>query len=365
MGFFSFLKKKREERASQKEMNDAIGEWVDAIASAPVPTPMSNEEYMDMRSHEEQWFEAHYNLNSIEGIKHIPIKKGLRCPNTVSVTGQLYYYLRRKAYSLEKEGKMELAVACMSKSSELAMLDYGALIQKQELYPLVKILARNGQVEEAIAEKEFVDNYCQQQADNLAKGSFRNVINQAKQLQTDLVIMSVLGSACPECAKYQGRVFSISGTNKRYPKLPNFIAEFGRVHPGCGHIFTPFIDGVDNPMLDYTLSVHPLKNKFYGRNIVAFSNRPFIDDRTKSAKALANAKISERAAKEAEAKLLEDNLIDYEIKRGNDARDYFWIKEHIPKKCPKSVTGYRRMKTQNTKNYQILKQLAAEMGREI
>lgn len=51
---------------------------------------------------------------------------------------------------------MRLAVVRMSKSSELAILDYGTRIQKQELYPLVRILARDGQVDEAIAEKNML-----------------------------------------------------------------------------------------------------------------------------------------------------------------------------------------------------------------
>lgn len=349
MGLFDFLHK----NSRTHEKKESVEE------------PIANEAYKSMRSLEEQWLEKHYDLNSLEGVKRIPAKKGLRCPKTSGVTGQLYYYLRRKAYEHEKEGRMDLAVACMSKSSELAMLDYGVRIQKQELYPLVKILARNGQVEEAVAEKEFVDRYCQEQRDKLDKEIFYRVVDDAKQLGTDLVIMDVLGATCPECAKYQGRVYSLSGNSRKYPKLPDFFYSTGRVHTGCGHTFSSFIDGVDDPRMEYTLSVHPLKNKWYGRNIVAFSNRPFVDDRTKAAKAQANAYIVEQAAKRAQERQNDDNMIAYEAKRGNDMRDFFWIKENIPQKCPKSVAGYRRMKTQNTKSYQLLKKLSAELGREI
>lgn len=329
------------------------------------PEPITREEHQSTRSLEAEWLENHYDLNSVEGIKRIPAKKGLRCPETSGITGQLYYYLRHKSYEYEKEGEMDLAVACMSKSSELAMLDYGSMIQKQELYPLIRILARNGQVDEAISKKEYVDRYCQEQRDKLDKGGFYRVVTDAKKLGTDLVIMDVLGTTCTECAKYQGRVYSLSGNSKKYPKLPDFFYRTGRVHPGCGHTFSSFIDGVDDPMMEYTLSVHPLKNRSYGRNIVAFSNRPFIDDRTEAAKAQANAYIAEQEAKRDQERQNDDNMIEYEVKRGNDMRDFFWLRENIPQKCPKSATGYRRMKTQNTKNYQILKQLAAELGREI
>lgn len=365
MGLLDFLRKRKSESMKQDDIVKAAEVIVDSIANASMPDPMTNEEYQSMRSSEAQWLEKHYDLNSVEGIKRIPAKKGLRCPITSGVTGQLYYYLRHKAYEHEENGKMDLAVACMRKSSELAMLDYGSRIQKQDLYPFVRILARSGRVKEAILQKEFVDRYCQEQRDKLDIEIFQRAIAGAKYFGTDLIIMDVNGAACAECAKYQGRVYSISGKNKKYPKLPSIFFETGRVHPGCSHTFSSFIDGVDNPMLDYTLSVHPLKNKSYGRNIVTFSNRPFVDDRTDEAKMQANAYISEREAKEEQEKRNDDSIIEYETKRGNDMRDFFWIKENIPEKCPKSVTGYRRMKKQNTKNYQILKQLAAELGREI
>lgn len=342
----------------------------DSIENAPITvafsdSPMSNEDYQKMREDEWNWFESHYNTNTLKGIAKIPAVKGLRCPSTTGVTGQLYYLLRRKAYEHELNGNMELAVACMRKSSKLAMLDYGTRIQKQELYPFVRILARNGQVEDAIAEKEFIDKHCQELSEALDKSMFQEAVTAAKKLKTDFVIMSVHGAACSECAKYQGRVYSISGKSRKFPKLPDFFFETGRVHPGCSHVFNPFIDGVDTPDLDYTLSCHPLQNKAYGAGIVAFSNRPFVDDRTQAAKIEAQNWITQMAKKAAEEKKLEDSMIEYETQKGIDFRNFLWIKEHIPNKCPKSPSGYRRMKTQNTKNFQILKQLASELGKEL
>lgn len=48
-----------------------------------------------------------------------------------------------------------------------------------------------------------------------------------------------------------------------------------------------------------------------------------------------------------------------------DESDFAWIQKNIPDKCPKNITGYRRMKTQNTKNFQALKQAAADLGYQI
>lgn len=362
MGLFDFLKKKR---SLDNEPAEKISKQFEAITNSPPLKPMADKEYSAMRSGEEDWFESHFDLVSVEGIKSIPNKKGLRCPKTTGVTGQLYYYLRRKAYDYEKAGNMELAVACMRKSTGLAKLDYGIRIQKEELYPLVKILARNGQVEEAIAEKEFVDQYCLEQQKKLSREIARQSLSAATAFNTDLVIMDAHGSTCPECAKYQGRVYSLSGKNRKFPKVPDFYYATGSVHSGCSHSFSPYIDGVNDPDLPYTLSVHPLQNKRYGKNIVAFSNRPFEDDRTKECKQAAAAVLQKQAEEREKQQHYEEHMIEIEAQRGQEARDYLWLQQNIPNKCPKSVTGYRRMKTQNTKNYQILKQLASEHGRQI
>lgn len=64
-------------------------------------------------------------------------------------------------------------------------------------------------------------------------------------------------------------------------------------------------------------------------------------------------------------KKIDDSIIKAELKRRQELLDFQWIQQNIPDKCPKSISSYRRIKTQNTKNYQALKQLAAEKGREI
>ena len=59
------------------------------------------------------------------------------------------------------------------------------------------------------------------------------------------------------------------------------------------------------------------------------------------------------------------HILALEAQREQEEQDYQWLQKYLPEKCPKSLTGYRRMKTQNTKNFQVLKQLAAEQGRII
>lgn len=56
---------------------------------------------------------------------------------------------------------------------------------------------------------------------------------------------------------------------------------------------------------------------------------------------------------------------DEERKKENDRADYDWIWEFMPELCPKSFSGYRRMKNSNSKNYQKIVTEASKFGRNI
>ncbi len=185
--------------------------------------------YQQLREFEENWLERHYDFNTIEGINAIPVYKDL--PGAPSPqysmkghTGEVYYYIRRKAYHYEEAGNIDLALACMRKS--VSLVKCRSYFSSDDLLPLVKMLARTGYVEEAYAELRSIEQ---------------------------------LFSSSLDC----------------------------------------------------------------------------------------------------------DKEIEAEIRRGQERRDFLWIQENFPDKCPKSVSSFRRMKTQNTKNYQTLQALAAEQGRKI
>ena len=97
-----------------------------------------------------------------------------------------------------------------------------------------------------------------------------------------------------------------------------------------------------------------------------------IDDWAPLAKMLARAGCVQEAKKEMATinqafggNSLPPRILDAEIQRGNEFRDFLWIQTHFPEKCPKSISSYRRMKTQNTKSFQVLQALALEQGRKI
>jgi len=331
--------------------------------------PISNDEYQAQRQAEIDALEAKYDLSSAEGIMAIPRNASMhRGGGIQGYTGDIDYYLRWKSHDYEESGNIDLAVLCLKKSNEIRMFCRNGY-RRDDYYTLVRLLARCGCVDEARAEKEKIDRFFDALDDETNDGyaldySFiiQKVVDMAKSFNTDLVIMNVHNNACPECAKYQGRVFSLTGKDRRFPKIPDVFWKYGGIHPGCGHSFHPFIYGVTDGDMPYTLSVQKISNRKYARDIVAFSNRPFVDDRPQEDIDSAIRLNEERRLEAEHKRYLWDHMIETEAARGEDARNFAWLQGHLPDMCPKSLSGYRRMKSQNTKNFQKLVAAAKEHG---
>ena len=192
---------------------------------------LSPELYQQLRDFEIAWLDRHYDTSTVESISLIPVSNDIpRAPAPKFTrmgpghTGEVYYYLRYKAYHYEEAGEIDLALACMQKSVALAKCKISC--SADDCSPLAKMLARAGYIQEATEQMRAI-------------------------------------------------------------------------------------------------------------------NRSFGKDS------------------------LPPHVLDAEIQRGNELRDFLWIQENLPEKCPKSISSYRRMKTQNTKNFQALQALASEKGRTI
>ena len=326
-----------------------------------------NAEYLKMRKQQMDWLERHYDLNTAAGIKAIPeIKNPPRSPvgGPMDVTGDIDYYLRFKATEHEKDGRVDLAILCLKKSNAIRKLKY-PMYNKDAFYSLVRLLARSGYKEEAYKEKSEIDAFFAGADASYKHVTVRRILNEAKEMDTDLLLMNPHGMSCPLCAKYQGRVFSISGRNKLFPKLPREFFEFGGMHDECGHSFTPYIYGISRADLDYTLQFQTAVDRRYTKDIVAFSNRPFIDDRAQEDINRALEYIEQRSQEREQIARRQATMIEREYHRGEEARIYEWLQQNLPDICPKSISSFRRMKNQNTKNYQRLAEEARKLGREI
>jgi len=72
---------------------------------------------------------------------------------------------------------------------------------------------------------------------HLIKANNAGFVNRLLENKLELVEMSHHSTACPICQKYEGKVFSLTGKDKRYGKAPDMP-----IHPNCRHSFLPYLD---------------------------------------------------------------------------------------------------------------------------
>ena len=159
-------------------------------------------------------------------------------------------------------------------------------------------------------------------------------IEQSVEHDFDLVEMISHQLTCEKCAIFQGRIYSISGKDKRFPPLSVVLPEGTyQIHMGCKYTFMIWAE-----------SMH---TKEEIDEAIAFSNRPFTDPRTQ------------------QEKDDYDRFQYYIFKQYMDGLDYQNLHKLLPDIAPKSFSGYRRMKNAKTKNYLKLVEKAKEVGLDI
>ncbi|MDR0884712.1 MAG: phage minor capsid protein [Oscillospiraceae bacterium] len=137
--------------------------------------------------------------------------------------------------------------------------------------------------------------------------------NQLTENGYDLMQMTEHYPTCAKCARLQGRVFSISGKDKRFPALSTaFAAGYHTVHPNCRHVLVPFIESLLTP--DELAAV------------INKSNAAMVDTRDK-------AQIDLYETQQRENRQYRQEMYQYErykARLGNDA--------------PKTLAAFRRQK---------------------
>ena len=147
----------------------------------------------------------------------------------------------------------------------------------------------------------------------------------------DLVKMTEHYPTCGLCATLQGRVYSISGKDKRFPPLSSaFPSGYKTVHPNCRHIVTPWIESLQSP--------EEIKEA------IAFSNRPFDDSRDKKEIDLYNSQ-------QAKSREYRETLGQYER-----------YKNQLGKFAPDSLKSFRSIKNEDGKRWRVLQAQYKGMG---
>ena len=103
-------------------------------------------------------------------------------------------------------------------------------------------------------------------ADLLREEVHKINMSNAYQLKTDIVEAIAPFKCCEKCIIYGNRWYSISGKDKRFPKMPsNYKCQC------TGIDFSPVILGVSEPSFELN-----------GKGIIEWSNRPFVNNTTSS-----------------------------------------------------------------------------------
>ena len=267
-----------------------------------------------------------YDYSSVESIKAIPIPSYKPLQGICSPVNNVEYILQRKATEFKRQGRMDLAIACLERSNEI--MPYSNFSWSADDYMrLVKYLRADKQFARADAEEDRI----KRSRPELFAGSHTKN-KQFDNLQTDLFSFSG-NMLCPYCSIYNGRVFSLQGKDNRFPSIRQLPESLLNMNcPECG-VFLHVYSYYDKCMPQFELKAD-----------INRSNFPFVDMRTEHQIELYESEKKNKQQKE------------------NDQIEYIWICKNLPDIAPKSFSGYRKMKNSNSKNYVKLVESAKALG---
>lgn len=165
----------------------------------------------------------------------------------------------------------------------------------------------------------------------VARSTTREAGNLARENQLaengyDLMMMTEHYPTCEACAVLQGRVYSISGRDKRFPPLSRaFPSGYRNVHPNCRHVMTYWIEEMQSPEEI--------------RAALARSNAPFTDNRSDEEIALYSKQQADSRRMRADRSQFER----YRQRLGEDA--------------PKSFHTFRRIKNADGQKWKDMQSL--------
>lgn len=271
-----------------------------------------------------------YSLMDLLDIKRIKIPRFSRAADTVFC---LDYILRMCASNLRNAGENELSIAVLEKAVEI--MPYSGLLWKEnDFLRLVLWLYEDGRfVEGNIAEKRIRTD-----PDILRLlNSSVSAKEKLKELSEhgDLVAYVSYGKPlCKQCDILSGRVFSLSGKTKRYPKLPAFLANNGGYHVGCNAALIRYWKGDE---IYY-------KGNRVDAEVSTF--RKYVDDRTQEEIAFYQSAIEQITTEHKQRQL-----------HFLSKKEYNKLKYIYPDLAPKSFAAFTRLIKTKPEKYSELKSL--------
>ena len=194
-------------------------------------------------------------------------------------------------------------------------------------------------------------------------------LDAAKRNGSDLVKCTTIYPTCEICSQFQGRVYSISGKDKRFPALYETALKNGYqlMHPNCRHEFLPYFE--------------ELRTEEEIEKDRAFSNRPFNRDyRGKKERdaytdwQVFNRQVREERAEYNELKSILGNKMPYKTIGGfrrarrakspeweklhyrkRDQKDFFEYRNTVGEKVPKTLEEFQELRYNDTEIFSFIK----------
>lgn len=236
-----------------------------------------------------------------------------------SATGQLTdasQYVGRRINDLLKEAGSE-AISEKLSSGDTVRQAKALMLKKMSDKGITAIKDKRGREIALDAYASMVARTTTREATNIG------TLNAVQEVGGDLVQITSHNSPCPICSVYEGRIYSISGNDKRYPPLDAaFSSGYSTLHPNCIHSVTPYFEQFDD-------EAEENRKK---------SNLPFeVDPKRKSE--------------------LDAYYEDQKAKARKRADYRMWEKAKMlaPDDAPKTFSGFRSMKRADSERYQQLR----------
>lgn len=165
---------------------------------------------------------------------------------------------------------------------------------------------------------QMVSRSTTREAGNLARE------NQLIENGYDLVEMTAHYPTCDKCSQFQGRIYSLSGKDKRFPALMQtaFKSGYRNIHPNCRHSIVPYIE-----------EMHTDKEN---QQAVTDGGKPFEDNRSDAEKGLYNKQ-------QADNRQIRQDRYQYER-----------YKARLGVDAPRSFHAFRKIKKTDSKAWDSL-----------
>lgn len=178
-----------------------------------------------------------YTLTSLDDIKNIPL-----------TDFDIAYDLQKAATKFKRNDQMDMAIACLRKSNDISDNADAPLLAEAQYLRLFKFLQYAKLHEEAeYAKKKIYELHPEFLDERIARlPHIKNILRQFTDRGDDLIYI-ITTNKCPVCCVYNHKVFSISGSSKKYPKLPSQVPEEGGFCPKCSFSMYRFWEGLSTP----------------------------------------------------------------------------------------------------------------------